>query len=351
MAPIGGGMEHQTMTTMVHFWKNLNAHELGHQWFGDNVTCASWADIWVNEGFATYSQYLMLENMYPEERKNQMNDYHSAALQYLDGSVYVHTDTLSAGRLFDYRLTYAKGAAIINTMRFIINDDTKFFQGLKDYQTNFGGGTATGLDVKSSLESASGIDLTEAFEQWYFGQGYPTYSLKWNEIGHDLSLEIKQHPSGSFITQLFTNPLEISFERENDLDTTIRFEIDAATNTYFVPNVGRIKNVKEIDPYNWVINKSDTIIYDHLFEVPPSDGNVLPSIEVGPNPTDGKIDIVAQSAGSHTLKVIDSRGRMVMEKTFLKDTVLDISALAGGSYIFVISSEYGIIETTRIIKR
>lgn len=351
MAPIGGGMEHQTMTTMVHFWKNLNAHELAHQWFGNNVTCASWADIWVNEGFATYLSYLMLENIHPEERAQEMQNYHNSAMQYLDGSVYVYTDTLSSQRLFDSRLTYKKGAAIINTMRFIINDDEKFFQGLKDFQTDFAGGTATGLDVKKSLENASGVDLTECFEQWYYGQGHPTYSLKWNEIGHDLSLEIKQYPSGAFITQLFTNPLEISFERDNQSDTTIRFEVPAKTNTYFIPNVGRIKKVKEIDPYNWIINKEDTIIYDHSFEVPPTNGYVIPSVEVGPNPTDGKIEIVAQSPGSHTVKVIDSKGKYLMVKAFLKDTVIDVSSLAQGTYIFVITSEFGVTETTRIIKR
>ena len=61
LTAIGGGMEHQTMSTMGNFNFGLVAHELGHMWFGDNVTCATWSDIWINEGFATYTDYLARE--------------------------------------------------------------------------------------------------------------------------------------------------------------------------------------------------------------------------------------------------------------------------------------------------
>ncbi|GMT44452.1 MAG: hypothetical protein IEMM0006_0284 [bacterium] len=61
LTELAGGMEHQTMTTLGNFGFDLVAHELGHMWFGDNVTCADWSDIWVNEGFATYADYLANE--------------------------------------------------------------------------------------------------------------------------------------------------------------------------------------------------------------------------------------------------------------------------------------------------
>ncbi len=351
MAPIGGGMEHQTMTTQSSFDKNLTAHELGHQWFGDHVTCASWADIWVNEGFATYSQYLMLEYLYPTERKVQMENYHDAAMQYLDGSVYVN-DTLNPHRIFEYRLTYAKGAAIINTIRFVLNNDSLFFQGLKNYQKKFGNSTATGLDVKKSLEEVSGIDLTSLFEEWYYGEGYPTYKLKWNCIGYDLSLEIAQYGSGKFLTQKFTNPLEISFARENESDTTIRFEISELVNHYLVKNIGRITNVNEIDPYNWIINKNDTIIKDSNFEVF-QDSNSKPSentIIITPNPNEGVFMLVAKSPGKHSFKLMDSRGKLVAKNDFDKDILIDISSQAQGDYLLFVKSEYGSTQTCRIIK-
>ena len=352
VSQIGGGMEHQTMTTQSNFNGNLNAHELGHQWFGDHVTCASWADIWVNEGFATYSQYLYLENMYPEQREQQMIDYHTAAMQYFDGQVYVEgDDTLNTSAIFRYRLTYAKGAAIINTMRFVINNDSLFFQGLKDYQTNYGDSVATGLDVEKSLENASGIDLSNVFQEWYYGEGYPFYNVRWNTVGHDLSLEITQHPSAFWSTPKFTNPLEISFTREDLPDTTIRFEVTELTNQYYLQHLGRISGVKAIDPYNWIINDSDTIIHDPNFIAPTPIGSTIPDVEISPNPTDGPLLIVVRTPGKHTLKLIDSSGKQIIEKSFDTEIELDINTYAKGMYLLLIRSEYGKDKTARVIRR
>ena len=151
MAPLGGGMEHQTMTTQGSFNKNLTAHELGHQWFGDHVTCASWADIWVNEGFATYSEYLMLENLYPGEEVAEMAGNHSSVMSQNNGAVWVE-DSLNGSRLFSSRLTYNKGASIIHTFRFILNNDSIFFRVLKKYLTKYSDSTALGTDLQKLLE-------------------------------------------------------------------------------------------------------------------------------------------------------------------------------------------------------
>ena len=151
-------MEHQTMTTQIHFNKNLTAHELAHQWFGNNVTCKSWKDIWVNEGFATYSQYLMLEKLYPDEALAQIIAYQNKSMEYLDGSIYV-LYTINTSRIFDYRLTYAKCAAFIHTLRYLVNNDSLFFNNLKQFQKDFKGGSASAEDVSLYLEKNSNIEL------------------------------------------------------------------------------------------------------------------------------------------------------------------------------------------------
>ena len=128
MAPLGGGMEHQTMTTLGMFNFTLTSHELSHQWFGDNVTCATWSDIWVNEGFASYCEYLALEYLDSGQEVPWLADVHNNVLSELDGSVYIPVlQATDENRIFDSRLSYEKGAAIIHMLRFELQNDTTFF--------------------------------------------------------------------------------------------------------------------------------------------------------------------------------------------------------------------------------
>src|SRR5690606_34514429 len=107
MAPISGGMEHQTMTTQGFFEKSLTAHELAHQWWGDYVTCGTWANIWINEGFASYSEYLMLQNLFPSQAAGDMQQRHTNIMSQAGGSVWV-ADSTDESAIFDSRLVYNK---------------------------------------------------------------------------------------------------------------------------------------------------------------------------------------------------------------------------------------------------
>ncbi|MCK5638636.1 MAG: M1 family metallopeptidase, partial [Flavobacteriaceae bacterium] len=128
----GGGMEHTTMTFMGGWNRGLIAHELAHQWFGNKITCGSWGDIWLNEGFATYLDGLVYENFDGESnfkswRLAQVNNIVSQT----GGSTFV-SDTTSVNRIFDGRLSYRKGAMILHMLRYKLGDD-QFFQALKNY--------------------------------------------------------------------------------------------------------------------------------------------------------------------------------------------------------------------------
>lgn len=175
----GGGMEHQTSTFIVNIGESLCAHELGHQWFGDKITCGTWKDIWLNEGFATHLASMYMEKKYSgniiSTRKSEINNITSLP----GGSVEV-SDTTDVNRIFDSRLSYTKGSHLLYMLRWKLGDNI-FFNAVRNYQTDPAViyGFARTADLKRNLEQTSGQNLTNFFNQWYSGQGYPTYNVQW----------------------------------------------------------------------------------------------------------------------------------------------------------------------------
>ena len=176
----GGGMEHSSMTFVGGFGHSLLAHELAHQWFGDKITCGSWQDIWLNEGFATYLEGLTYDfGRAPNSWNIWKTNIKNSATSASHGSVFVD-DTTSVGRIFNWALSYSKGAYLLHMLRWKLGDDN-FFQALRSYISdpdliyNY----AKTPDLKRHLEKQSGLDLTEFFNDWLYGKGFPTYSLDW----------------------------------------------------------------------------------------------------------------------------------------------------------------------------
>ncbi len=348
MAPLSGGMEHQTMTTQGYFTRGLTSHELGHQWWGDNVTCDSWADIWVNEGFASYSEQLMLEYLYPGDEIGNMNDIHNNVKSQPNGSVWVE-DSLNEGRIFSGRLTYDKGAAIIHTFRFMMNDDIAFFQALKNIQTDFKNGVANGLDIRDYFQAASGVNFDDAFNEWYYGEGFPTYSARWNVDGSDLLLKVTHTTSSS--TPTFTNPLELRFTRSGAADTVIRVDINNNTNYYTIPNMSNVLSFAAIDPNNWIINNSGSIIRDQTMLAGIDELNTANAIySVFPNPSNGEFNIKSTELGNNHLIIVDTRGRQISEMDFQKDGTFDVSKEKSGNYILQITNDKGEKRIKTIVK-
>lgn len=350
MAPFGGGMEHQTMTTQGTFNATLTAHELAHQWFGDHVTCASWADIWVNEGFATYCEYLMLENLYPQQAATEMNGNHTAAMQQNSGAVWV-TDSLNSNRIFSSRLSYSKGAAILHTLRYLVNNDSLFFAALRLYQNRFADSTTSGLDVKSVLEEVSGVNLDEAFEQWYFGEGYPSYSLRWNTGNGDLYLRLSQTVSAASVTPLFTTPLSIRFLRTGMSDTTIRIPVNSGNELILIPGMGNVSGSPQLDPGNFIINKTTLVQKDPTLVIT---GLTLPEkkdVRFIPASREGVFTLQSRAGEIQTYHLLDIRGRILFSGSLKSGDDIDLSSRPGGQYLIRMVSEKGDRIVHRILHR
>lgn len=338
MAPIGGGMEHQTMTTLGNLGSfSVNSHELMHQWFGDHVTCKTWSNIFINEGFASYGEYLAYDKFRSHQAaQTKMTGVHDNVLQDPNAMVYF-TDTTDVNRIFDSRLTYDKGSAVIHTLRFVMGDSL-FFSGLKTFQTNYSFSTGSIDDLKADLQASSGLNLNDYFNQWLYGEGYPIFSGEYFSSPTTLYLKTSQTTSSTF-TPLFKTPLEIKCTSTSG-DTIIKVMIDQNTNLFAIPMAKNITNI-EFDPNNWLLNKVGTINQNpDLVAVSSEEIQLQNDIKIYPNPTENILNIDATGiAGNLILR--DIQGRIILQKAMSSKCSISLESVQRGIYQLEIQTKYG----------
>lgn len=335
----GGGMEHQTSTFIITPEESLMAHELGHQWFGDKITCASWEDIWLNEGFATHLAAFYMEKKYPASvianRASVLNNITSQ----IGGSVKVN-DTTSVNRIFSNRLTYNKGSYLVYMLRLKLGDSA-FFRGIRQYQSDptIRYGFARTTDLKRNLEEVSGVSLTQFFRQWYEGEGYPTYNIQWNSFGSSrVKIKVNQttsHPSVSF----FAMPVPLLFKNATQQKL---ITVNNVTNgEIFIENIGFIPDTVLVDPELWLISKNNST------QKTAAEAGIA-EISIYPNPlTDpSRILIQDMNAASAQLMVYNAAGQLVIKKTIplvngYAEYFLPVTQLSRGVYhIQIVSGNF-----------
>lgn len=349
MAPIGGGMEHQTMTTQGFFDFQLNTHELAHQWWGNLVTCKTWGDIWINEGFASYTEHLVNQYLKPSSFMSNLNSVHNNVMSQAGGSIYfTGSDTLDDNRIFDSRLTYDKGGAIIHTLRFVTNNDSLFFNGLRNFLNTYKFSTATAMDFKTSFESFTGINLTQFFNQWYFGEGYPTFNVKWNYFNDTLIIQSTQTTSKPSSVPLFITPIEYKLIRSTGGDTIIRVMHSNATETYTLKVYGNVTGI-QVDPNNWIINKTIGPLKDNTLDIQGFSNKM--AINVYPNPATNVINIETGNANIKTIEIRDILGNIVYSKTsHLSDERISLPSISNGLYLIIVKdSNNNVLATEKLI--
>jgi len=246
-----GAMEHQTMSSMAASTFGMSepviVHEMAHQWWGDMITCESWQDIWLNEGWASYAEALYFETIdgAAAYRSYMMGmDYTSG------GTIYVQ-DTSQTWNIFTSRV-YDKGAWVLHMLRGVVGEEL-FFDGIDAwYNSEFKFKAATTEDFKNVYEAATGFELDPFFDQWIHGTYRPYY--QWSmmtepapEGGYNMYMRVKQVQTS--LPQVFDMPVDFYFSGPND---TVTFQIDERSTRlkyHFPVNVSTVA----MDPLNWVM--------------------------------------------------------------------------------------------------
>jgi methionine-rich copper-binding protein CopC len=260
--PFGGGMEHQTNTGQGTFNESVTAHELAHQWWGDDVTCKYWNDIWLNEGSATYGEALW------EERKPGSSGtpaLHAAMAARRPGavsdSVYVYNASIgNMSRIFSSTYSYRKGAWVHHMLRHVLGDAT-YFQGLADYRAAFSGSAATTDDFRSVMSDTSGRDLTEYFQQWVYGGGAPQYTYSWQAATINgapyLRLRIDQTQDITWgINGAFKMPVDVRINTASGSTTSV-VDNTLRSQYFLVPAPGAVTGIV-LDEFDWILNTGKT---------------------------------------------------------------------------------------------
>ena len=347
MAPINGGMEHQTMTTLGPsnaYTFDIIAHELAHQWFGDLVTCGSWADIWLNEGFASYCEYVANERLATGNAATWMTNAMIGASNAW-GWVYVN-DTLNTATLFNSNASYKKGAAILHMLRYEINNDSIFFQGIRNYLNAHQYATAVSKDFQNTMEQTSGKNFGYFFDQWLHGLGYPIFSGRWNQINDQVYVLLNQTTS-NIATTLFKTSLDIKFNY-NGGDTTIRIWVDSNSKVYSFLLPGVTVNNIVLDPKDRILNGTNSFSHDPLYNSIQNVSSNYASIFVYPNPTENLLNIL--NGNGCFVEIFDISGKVLLTQK-MDDThsSIDITELTNGFY-FIRLDRSGAISNLKFVK-
>ena len=333
----GGGMEHQTMTSMGSWEQGLIAHELAHQWFGDKVTCGAWNDIWLNEGFATFGQHVAYEKLLMTN--TEFMTYLSSEIAYITtlpgGSVYVADANLgSVGNVFNGRLSYSKGGYVLRMMKWILGE-TAFYNALKDYhaRTALAYNYVRTADFKNSVLISTNKDFTEFFNDWIYGQGYPTYDIRWKQTGNVVAFKASQTQSDASVS-FFEMPLPIKVN--GTLGEVAYFSLDNSyNNQYFFETVNFTVASVQFNYEYQIIEKNSTVAQDTNLKVDEID---VAQFALYPNPAKNEIFLkgIKKSAD---FTILSADGRLVKKDTYKPGNVINISSLVPGVYVLQISGK------------
>ena len=349
----GGAMEHQTCSSMGFWGTGVVSHELAHQWYGDMITCKDWHHIWLNEGFATYSEAVYLEAKsgkaaYNSQIASEMNSAKNA-----QGTIWVQ-DISNVGQIFNGARSYAKGACVLHMLRGIVGDST-FFDIMRTYSADpsVSYSVATTEDFQAVAESVYGQSLDYFFEEWIYGENEPTYSIGWDKSLvsgdiYDVTLNIYQNVNNN--PSYFTMPVQVKLNTSMG-DTIVTLFNNAQNQNFQFEVIGNPQSIV-FDPGNWILKNTTIVTEGEDFTIP-----LQFSLEQNyPNPFNPSttIEYTIPQNGFVSLKVFNVLGKEVATLVNGQNDAgnhkveFDATSLNSGVYFYRIESR-NFVETKKLV--
>ncbi|MCK4545888.1 MAG: T9SS type A sorting domain-containing protein [Candidatus Eisenbacteria sp.] len=262
-----GDMEHQTCVThngyLVgphNYYDWLLAHEMAHQWWGDCVSVNDWRDLWLSEGFATYSEAIYQEHAYG------MDAYHDYMQDNLMHQVLTSGENFP---IYDPEIlwgttSYEKGGCVLHMLRHVIGDSV-FFDGLAAYRQAHEYESATTPQFQQAIETVSGQDLDWFFDEWIYDRHWPEYEYSWqvsaSRYGYSMNLAIDQVQTTG---PVFAMPVEVGITTVAG-DTLVTLWVDEA-HELFRLDLGAEPTAVDLDPANWILDEHEEVAYTEVGE-------------------------------------------------------------------------------------
>ncbi|MFA4851997.1 MAG: M1 family aminopeptidase [Bacteroidales bacterium] len=361
-----GGMENQTLTSLCSgcWGEYLTAHEFAHQWFGDMITCGTWSDIWLNEGFATYIEALWSEHKYGYTQYKNRIDYDADTYltdnpgwEIANPNWAVTTPPLF--ELFDYAVTYCKGACVLHMFRYTVGDSL-FFESLKQYASDtvdFKYKSAVIPDFITKVNTVCGQNLDWFFNEWLHYPNHPVYANVYNIVNNyngtwavDFTANQVQTNAG-----FFKMPIELKILFLNGSDTIVKV-INDQNNQWFQFLFNKQPTAIIFDPNNNIVLKEGTTVGINEYD---SDNPSLILYQNNPNPFSDNTQIVFELPTGAPVKiaVYNVYGKLISviaDKTMnagKHEIEFSSSSLSQGIYFYSVESgKYKQIRKMVVIK-